>query len=135
MTSRGRIRIITFDETAVGNTLVVPFGHIWRVWMMFIRYQASSDVATRTVLLDFKMAAGPADLNLTTTSIVADETENYMWGPASASNSPLSAHTDAGLGFYLVGPSDHIKLNVTNEQAADDWDVWGSIEDFVVPRA
>jgi len=127
-----RLRELQWDESAGNNSVTVPFGHIWRFRFFHIKYIADANVATRTVSLQFSISGGPQESDIFSTTIDENQTEHYFVGfvPVTYNltviiNQPVT----------LFGPTDTLKLNVVSEQAGDLWDVWGSIEDWVGPRA
>jgi len=129
----GRLRILQWDETAVDNRVTVPSGHIWKLAFLAMKYVADSQAATRNWELRFSWALGPNDFGMFASSIIADQTEEYLWS-ATKEQSPTDLQQTSAQGLWLVS-GDSVKFQVANEQSGDLWDIWGPIEDYVVPRA
>lgn len=124
---------IQWDESAGANRITVPFGHLWSVRWLFIRYVADANVSTRTIVLNIKQSEAAFEMGVLSSDITAGLTRTYLYG-----------NEDAGGAFFLgkqaaqpvlLKQTDTITLTVTNEEAGDTWDVWGPVEDWVIPRA
>ena len=126
----------SLDETG-NNRLQIPFGHAWRIMYGHLFYVASSDVATRTIVIRYDFE-GIEDTEFFQETLTASQTRRYGLGWLASTITSLNEHqhfpTHGGQGMWLPALSS-IFVDITNEQAADDWDLEIMIEDIVVPRA
>jgi len=127
----------TWDESASGNKITVPFGHIWKVLYAYIDYVADANVATRVTLLTFNInggAAMPEEPEFLQGFVAASESKIFYFGEKDTINPYDGSQEAPPNGIYLAG-NDEAILKVTNEQAGDTWDVILSVLVGVQARA
>jgi len=135
-----RRRVLHWDETQSNNEVVVPFLHIWRVHQLFLKLATDATVATRTFSLQFFVAvleAGLQDFSLFSKTQTASLTTKHFLGFIDGQSDNLSGAVDIGQPIMLFGSAstpDKIKLAITNEQSGDTYEVYGVIDDWVIPR-
>jgi len=127
-----RRRALQFDESAGSNQVQCPFGHLWVIRSIYMKYVADSNAATRVVILQANHQIGPQASVLFNTTIIASTSEIWHLG-----NTDQQANWNAAQDLKILSlvALDTLELEVTLEQAGDVWDVWTVIDDYVVPRA
>jgi len=140
MTWPPHIKLLEWDETAVGNLVAVPLGHLYRVTYGLIKFVASSDVATRTVLLQIRPGwAVNSTITISALSATQSQTKTIVFGllddVSAGQHNEYQRLPGQDTGGMWLPEAGEMDVSVTNEQAADDWDAQFVVEDYVVAPA